>query len=218
MKTQLLAVAGSLFISSTLFAQKMVHDEDRTTFGVRAGVNFATITGKNSAGDKFDNHIKTGFHAGVNAEVPIASGSYIQPGILYTQKGMEFKNGSDNLKLTYIEIPVNYIYKPTLGTGRMLLGVGPYAAFGLGGKLNAAGTESDVEFTKEYDPSITKFQRKGIDYGANLLAGYELANNLSFQINAQLGLADLNPKNLPGTNSKTKSNNTSFGISAGYRF
>ena len=217
MKTRMFVTALAILSSTVLFAQKMTHDEGRTTFGVRGGVNFYTITGKNEGGTKLDNNIKTGFNVGVNAEVPLGSGSYLQPGVLYSQKGADFTN-SNSLKLTYIEIPVNYIYKPVLGNGRMLLGFGPYVGFGLGGKLkNSNDEETDVEFTKTYDAAIAKPQYKGIDYGANLLAGYELAKNISFQINAQLGLAELTPKNYPSAG-KTKQNNTGFGVSVGYRF
>jgi len=217
MKTRMLVTTISILFSTVLFAQKMTHDESRTTFGVRGGVNFFTITGKNAGGDKLENNIKTGFHVGANAEVPLGTGSYLQPGVLYSQKGAGFS--SDNsLKLTYIEVPVNYVYKPVLGTGRMLLGFGPYVGFGLGGKLkNSEDVETDVEFTKSYDEAIAKPQVKGIDYGANLLAGYEFAQNISFQINAQLGLAELTPKNNPN-GGKLKQNNTGFGVSVGYRF
>lgn len=219
MKTKIAATAVAAFLSTALFAQKMTYDAGKTTFGVRGGVNFVNITGKDNAGDKLDNNIRTGFHVGLNAEVPLGSGTYLQPGVLYSQKGAGYEGDLlDHIKLTYIEVPVNFVYKPVLGAGRMLLGFGPYVGFGLGGKQeNNAGTEADVEFTKTYDAGIAKPQLKGIDYGGNLLAGYEFRNNVSFQINAQLGLANLMPEGTPG-NTKTKANNTGFGVSVGYRF
>ncbi len=217
MKTQILTAAAFLLCGSGAFAQKMTYDANRTTFGVRAGVNFTTITGKNASGSRLDNNIKTGVNLGLNAEVPVGTGLYVQPGVLYTQKGAEY-NDNTSLKLTYVEVPVNLIYKPVLGAGRMLLGFGPYVGFGLGGKHKAAnGDETDVEFTKDYDASINKPQLKGIDYGANFLAGYELSNNLSFQLNAQLGLAEMTPQS-NGSDAGGKQNNTGFGVSIGYRF
>jgi len=224
MKTTVFVTVFASLLSTALFAQKMTHDEGRTTFGVRAGANFYTITGKNANGDKLDNNIKTGFNVGVNAEVPLGSGSYLQPGVLYSQKGAKFNTDdyiAGNLKLSYIEVPVNYIYKPILGTGRMLLGFGPYVGFGMGGKRTYKGNvpvkEAHVKFTNSFDPNESEPQYRGIDYGANLLAGYEFSQNISFQINAQLGLAELTPKNFPAIG-KTKSNNTGFGVSVGYRF
>jgi hypothetical protein len=57
---------------------------------------------------------------------------------------------------------------------------------------------------------------KRFDAGGNLLAGYEFANKLSFQLNAQLGLVNINPE-ISGSD-KTKYRNTGFGVSLGYRF
>lgn len=218
MKTRILVLAAVL-TGTTAAAQQMTYEAGGTTFGLRAGVNFQTINGKYANGAEIDNNITTGFHAGVNAEIPVGSGFYVQPGVLYSQKGAEFKttSGNDNVRLSYIEVPVNFVYKPVLGSGRMLLGFGPYAAFGLNGTLTSGGTEQEVEFTKNYDASVMKPQYKGIDAGANLLAGYEFANNVSFQINAQLGLAQLAP-GINGEDNATKMKNTGFGVSLGYRF
>jgi hypothetical protein len=220
MKTRILATAVLALFSTALFAQKMTYDAGRTTFGVRAGVNFFNITGKDANGDKYSNHINTGFNVGVNAEIPVGTGSYLQPGILYSQKGAEF-SGDNEVDLSYIEVPVNFVYKPVLGTGRLLLGFGPYIGVGLDGKVKSSnGTKTDVEFTNDHatetdTPTYAEYKR--LDYGGNLLAGYELANNLSFQLNAQLGLTNLAPAT-NGTDSKAKQNNTGFGVSVGYRF
>jgi hypothetical protein len=221
MKTRIFATAILALSSTVLFAQKMTYDAGKTTFGVRAGVNFNNITGKDASGDKFENNINTGFHAGVNAEIPLGSGSYLQPGILYSQKGAEFKlNGNNEVDLSYIEVPVNFLYKPTLGTGRVLLGFGPYVGVGIDGKVKTNGTKTDVEFTNNHNtetdtPDYAEYKR--LDYGGNFLAGYEFGNNLSFQVNAQLGLANMLPKGTSGNN-KAKANNTGFGVSLGYRF
>jgi hypothetical protein len=57
-----------------------------------------------------------------------------------------------------------------------------------------------------------------LDAGANLLAGYEFSNRISFQLNAQLGLAKINSKYENSPNAKTSAKNTGFGVSLGYRF
>jgi hypothetical protein len=221
MKTAIVA-AAALLMSSALYAQDMTYDAGRTTFGIRAGVNFQNINGKTASGAKLENDILTGFHAGVNAEIPLGTGFYLQPGVLYSQKGTEFDN-DNQVKLNYLEVPVNFVYKPVLGTGRMLLGFGPYVGFGIGGKVKTASTEREVEFEKAAtgNPSLTTGVYKKLDAGANFLAGYEFARNLSFQVNAQLGLVNINPDfiGFGGTvNDETKWRNTGFGVSLGYRF
>lgn len=217
MKTKMLAVVMAAAIATTASAQKMTYDAGKTTFGIRAGANMTTINGENANGEKWKNNLNTNFHAGVNAEIPVGTGSYIQPGVLFAMKGADWDNGSE-LRLNYIEVPVNFVYKPILGQGRMLLGFGPYAGIGVGGKMDMGnGNEKKVEFTNEYQLTNTNPQLRRIDGGANFLAGYEFANNLSLQLNAQLGLINLAPE-INGADNKSSYKNTGFGISAGYRF
>lgn len=220
MKTTIIA-AAALFFSTAVSAQSMTYDAGRTTFGIRAGVNFQNINGKNANGAKLENDIATGFHAGVNAEVPLGTGFYLQPGVLYSQKGTEFEN-DNQVKLNYVEVPVNFVYKPILGTGRMILGFGPYVGFGIGGKVKSGNMERDVTFDKDATtgttPSLAAGVYKRTDAGANFLAGYEFARNLSFQVNAQLGLININPEFTGATNDESRWRNTGFGVSLGYRF
>jgi hypothetical protein len=193
---------------------------DGTSVGIHAGVNMFNINGKNASGAELDNKLKTGFSAGVNVAIPLGSGFYVQPGVDFTQKGTESEN---NIKTTlnYIDIPVNFVYKPILGSGNLVLGFGPYLGFGVSGKVkNANGTTSDVEFKDEYDAALpaTTTQLRRSDAGANLLAGYEFANKLSVNLKAQLGLKDINPDVANDNNNQTRFRNTGFGLSLGYRF
>jgi hypothetical protein len=192
-----------------------------TTFGIRAGVNFQNINGKDANGDKLENKIKTGFNAGVNAEIPVATDFYIQPGVLFSTKGAKFENSDDKINLSYVEVPVNLVYKPLLGTGRVMIGFGPYAGFAVGGKIKqAAGDDFDIKFEKDITQTENQSwaYAKRFDAGANFLAGYEFSNKLSFQLNAQLGLININSNNASILDDKTARKNTGFGISAGYRF
>jgi Outer membrane protein beta-barrel domain len=202
-------------------AQQKSTEEQSITLGVRAGINFQNINGKDNSGDKFENKLKTGFHAGVNAEIPIATDFFVQPGVLFSTKGAKDKDNSDiKQNISYIEIPVNLLYKPLMGTGKLILGFGPYIAFGVGGKRSVGNTDTKTKFKK----SITAAEflnggsyLKRTDAGANLLFGYELSNNLSVQLNAQLGLVKINPEIEGVTTNKTSAKNTGFGISVGYR-
>ena len=217
MMKKVLITAIAVLFGIAGFTQEMAVTANRTTFGLRGGVNFQTFNGKDASDNDLDNGITTGFHLGVNAEIPVGTGSYFQPGILYTMKGAEVKNTDIKTKLSYIEIPLNFVYKPVLGTGNMLLGFGPYVAFGIDGKVDADGNDTDIDFVSDYEPSNPNpFQLKRFDAGGNLLAGYEFANKLSFQLNAQLGLVNINPE-ISGSD-KTKYRNTGFGVSLGYRF
>ncbi len=195
-----------------------------TTFGIRAGVNFQNLNGKDGDGDKLENRLTTGFQVGVNAEIPVATDFYVQPGLLWSTKGARGENSglTEDLKvqLSYLEIPVNFLYKPVLGQGRLLLGVGPYVAIGVGGKLKMGDISRNIEWEKEITTaqaiSGTPYFRR-TDAGANLLFGYELSNGLSTQLNAQLGLTNINPE-VAGADDNSTLKNTGFGVSLGYRF
>lgn len=202
-------------LSATLVAVLLtgaIHAQNKPTFGVRAGVNFQNLTGKDEEGNNLNNDLKAGFNLGANAEIPVAIDFYLQPGLLFTTKGAkyDFQGVKAKQTLSYIEIPVNFLYKPELGEGRLLLGFGPYAAFAVGGKIKYGNTDLDLEFGNEVGKT------KAFDAGANLLAGYEFSNNFSFQLNAGLGL--VNMYNRPSDDSKTSVKNTGFGVSFDYRF
>jgi len=181
------------------------------TFGVRAGINFQNLTGKDEQGDKYSNKLKTGFNIGGNAEIPVAPDFFLQPGLLFSTKGAKFKNSDVKTNLSYIEIPVNFIYKPVLGDGKLLLGMGPYAAFAGGGKYKSGSVTTDIKFGSSTDDDMKRF-----DAGGNFLVGYELSNHLSAQLNAGLGLVNIGNR-APG-DSKSSLKNTGFGLSVGYRF
>lgn len=223
MKKILMLTVTTVFISAAVIAQNKI------SFGLRLGYSLHTINGKDTDGDKLDNALEDGFNGGVNVEIPIGVDFYLQPGVMYVRKGANLKNyeyfgevftGGD-VKLAYIEVPVNLLYKPLLGTGRFLLGFGPYVAFGIGREAIVDQGEFNVEFKNDItttDLNTTPFWYKPVDAGANIFAGYEFNNKLSFQLNTQLGLIKMNPTLNGSETGDASHKNTGFGISLGYRF
>jgi len=193
----------------------------QTGIQVRAGVNFQNLNGK-IMGDKTEGKLKTGFHAGVEVPISIAPEFYIQPGVLYSMKGAVDKDNSDfQTSLSYVEVPVNFVYKPMLGTGHLILGVGPYVGIGVSGKIKDGDDDVSVKFENEISATQLAsgdpyFRRT--DFGGNLLAGYQFANNLLFQLNAQLGMTNVFPKVEGISSDDYKLKNTGFGLSVGYIF
>lgn len=211
----MLAIAG--FATSAYSQTSTVSTElGNTTFGIRAGVNFQNLNGKDESDRNLKNKMKVGFNIGANAEIPIAQDFYVQPGLLFSTKGAKLENTDIKVNLSYLEIPINLLYKPVLGDGKLLLGFGPYLGFAVGGKVD----DTDIKFEKEISqaesgngtPYLKRF-----DAGANLLVGYELSSRISAQLNAQLGLVNIQPK-ITGLDTDAKTKNTGFGISIGYRF
>lgn len=201
----------------------------QTTFGVRAGVNLTNVYGKDMNGVKMSNNLIPGFNVGVNAEIPLATEFYLQPGVLFTTKGAEYdrvdgQNYTRTARLAYIEVPVNLLYKPMVGRGHLLAGFGPYVDFGLGGKVTYEGPGAPGERDVRFKSRVTASDDAGYSYyrpvgaGGNLLFGYEFANKLSFQLNTQLGVTDIFPEDDTRPSAQGNEKHIGFGISAGYRF
>lgn len=224
MKTKLLIFTICMILSAPLMAQNA--DKTKTSFAILGGINFQNLNGKNISGDKLENDLILGYHAGFNIQIPIAPAFYFQPGVLFSTKGA--KNigsiSTSTTNLSYVELPVNFVYKGKLGNGFIMLGFGPYIAYGIGGKVTTevgdAEVETDVEFQNTValtDPLLTTYF-KGLDAGGNIFAGYETAGGLFLQLNTQFGMLNLRPENDWISNDKSIIKNTGFGVSLGYRF
>lgn len=192
----------------------------QVSFGIRAGVNFQNINGEYADGEKYKNDLTLGFHAGVDVEIPIAQDFFVQPGLLFSMKGAAnvFEQEDVNVSISYVELPVHVVFKPQLGSGKIILGFGPYFAYGVAGKLKSDTEDVDIEFTNDVvNGNILTPYLKPLDVGADIFFGYEFSFGLSAQINAQLGLVNMEPK-IDGESPDDITKNTGFGLSLGYRF
>jgi hypothetical protein len=212
-----------MLVSPMAMAQGMYRE--KTSFGILGGVNFQNLNGKDFSGDKLENDLITGFHAGINIQIPVAPEIYFQPGLLFSTKGAKNTEGSmtHTYKLSYVELPLNVVYKAPLGSGYFMLGFGPYVGYAIGGKvLSEGGTvsvESDIEFKNvvELTDPLTTPYFKALDAGGNIFFGYEMASGLFFHGNTQLGMIGINPEYKILSDDKSIIKNTGFGLSVGYR-
>lgn len=198
----------------------------RPSFAVLGGINFQNFNGKDFEGKKLENDLILGFHAGVNMQILIVPQFFFQPGLLFSTKGAKNTEGSLTSKynLSYIELPLNVVYKGLLGKGNIMIGFGPYIGYGIAGKGTieggAATVEVDVEFKKTVEASdpLAVYYFKALDAGGNIFVGYELASGLFFQLNTQLGMIKINPEDNRIPNDESVVKNTGFGLSIGYHF
>ena len=96
------------------------------SFGLLAGVDFATINGN----DFTDTGSLTGFVGGLYVGIPAGKSLVIEPEVLYAGKGATDNTSTTGLKLSsaYIEIPVlvRYNFKPE---GGLFILAGPAVGF-----------------------------------------------------------------------------------------
>ncbi|MCB9299554.1 MAG: PorT family protein [Lewinellaceae bacterium] len=198
----------------------------QTSFAVLGGVNVQNLNGKDITGDKLENDMIIGFHAGVNAQIPIVPQFYFQPGLLFSTKGAKNTNGAitNKFNISYVELPLNLVYKALLGNGYIMIGFGPYLGYGIGGKVttegDAASIKTDITFQNvvEAGDPLGEFYLKAFDAGGNVFVGYEMANGVFFQLNTQLGMLKINPEDKRISSNDSSLKNTGFGLSLGYRF
>jgi hypothetical protein len=202
--------------------------QNKTTVGIRAGYNFYTIHGRYANGDNFWLKTEDGMHVGADVEIPVGKNLYLQPGILYNQKGANFddyfmvwKEYHGDVKLSYIEFPLNFVLKPPVGSGHIILGAGGFIGKGIGREAGVDEGMIAVKFKNDVDSAELKrtpFYYRPWDAGANFMAGYQFANNLFLQANGQVGLKRINPPIEGYWDGKTKHRTIGVSMSIGYRF
>jgi hypothetical protein len=135
-----------------------------------------------------------------------------------------------DMKLTYVELPLNIVYSTAgeEGGAGFFIGLGPSIGLGLSGKfkgdytVSAMGqTESepidtDIKFDGKNDDEVDANDEDGhfkrLDFGANVIAGYQLSNGVFINAHYNYSFSNINP------NAGVESKNRYFGIGIGYFF
>ena len=223
MKTKLFSIVFILMISTSIVSAQDI-GKAKVSFAILGGVNFQNLNGKDMFGDKLVNKMIIGYHAGFNIQLPVAPQFFFQPGLLLSTKGAENKALISTYKLSYIEMPLNFVYKGSLGNGNIMIGFGPYIAYGIAGKATiesgSVTLKTDIKYKNVVeigDPILTTYFR-AFDAGGNIFVGYEMAGGIFLQLNSQFGMIEINPEYKLFTTDKSSVKNTGFGLSLGYKF
>lgn len=173
------------------------------SFGVKGGVNFATITG-----DDFDSpDSRTSFHVGALAEFPLAEIFSIQVEALYSGQGFEYNfdggilggEGNVEYQLDYINVPV--LAKVYVIEG-LSLEVGPQFGFKVNEEIDtdANSDGGDYEFEEAED----------FDFGIAAGLTFETSMGLFASGRYNMGLTEIF--------SDSDAKNSVFQIGVGYKF
>ncbi|MXV15688.1 outer membrane beta-barrel protein [Hufsiella ginkgonis] len=211
-KVIILAIAS--LIGGASYAQSTVK------FGLKGGVSLPKYQFKQVDGKDPDTKTTTNFHVTGYADAPLSSMFSIQPGISLQGKGGKYID-NNNLQAEqntlWIEVPVNFVAKLPLGTGKgtnLFLGAGPYAGFGISGEnkltTNNAETKSDISFGDDSGDNL-----KGTDFGVNFLGGFQMGSGFTLGAGYGMGLTDLRPG---GSGGNGKQTNRVWSFSAGFLF
>jgi hypothetical protein len=196
------------------------------SFGPKAGVNFATLTG-----DIEDAEFKVGMHIGGAAEIMFNEKMGLQAELLYSMQGTQNKytetstyggitetyKSDEKIKLSYINLPVMFKYYVVKGFN---VEVGPQL-----GILVTAKAEGDYEYS--YSGGGSDYTESGseefdiddellpIDFGFNFGLGYKMDSGLNFGARYNLGLMNINDQS---NSDNYKMSNGVIQLSAGFMF
>jgi len=184
-------------------------------FGIRTGLSFASQAIDDP--DVISTNSITAYNISVIAEKPLKNSFYLQTAVELTGKGViTYQNAqTSTYKLTYLDIPLNVLYKFSLQwLGKLYAGTGVYVADGISGNVQFENTNNtsgqNIEFGSSQD-------YKKFDVGANFTAGFELNNHLTFNTNYALGLNNIATDD-PANASVLSTKNRVFSIGLGFLF
>ncbi|MDV6167957.1 porin family protein [Flavobacterium sp. DG1-102-2] len=151
-----LSAAALLFAGATVYAQDPSNTNMSPSFGVKGGVNFATVTG-----DDFDSpDSRTSFHVGLLAEFPLAEIFSLQVEALYSGQGFKSDvNGGIFGGEGKVEYQLDYINVPVLAKVYLIEGLsieaGPQFSFKVNEEIdadaNADGGDLDVNEAEDFE-------------------------------------------------------------------
>jgi outer membrane protein with beta-barrel domain len=122
-------------------------------------------------------------------------------GLEYIGKGAKFFGGNGTIGLNYLEVPIHFLYHYPIGPGHAYGGLGPYFAYGIGGR---DGGESSFG---ENNGGFKRF-----DAGVGFMFGYKLSMGVSLDFGYDLGLA-----NIEYASQDVKGHSRCFSINLGYQ-
>jgi len=147
-------------------------------FGLKGGLNLATIDSKES------NDIKSrvGYHAGLFANIPVSSQIAIQPEAVYSSQGAKYTEGGleHSLALNYVNIPV--MVQAMVGRG-FYAQVGPQLGILTGTADKVGDVETDIFSTDD-------FKKTDVALGVGL--GYKGLGGFGIDARYNLGLTNIN--------------------------
>lgn len=190
--------------------------EAQVRFGAAGGITISTMSIEED-GVGFDPQSLVGFHVGGLMDVCLTDRLSIQPGVLFSTKGSAYKGFDLKVKASYVEVPVNLVYKLGWTDYYFMVIAGPYFGYGVGGYMSYGGVKADImrgsggaDFLKPFD--------MGLNTGVG--AAYK---NFQLALIYQFGLVNINNfSNLEGVAlqeaAKIESHNSVLSMSLSYFF
>ncbi len=112
--------------------------------------------------------------------------------------------------ISYINIPLTFIYHSELLEKKAFFGLGPYLAYALSGRYTTHNG-TDMTTSIAWGSDVDQDDAKRFDFGIDILAGYELQKNLILTAKFDFGL-----NQIATSDAGLKVHTLNFGITCGY--
>ncbi|MCJ7446064.1 MAG: PorT family protein [Bacteroidales bacterium] len=159
------------------------------SIGIKAGFSLAEGMYKLYV-TKIPTSCIVGFPIGISGDMPISESFFLNSGFLFIKKGTkaDISGAEEKVRIRYLEIPVNVVYKHDSVTWKLFAQAGPYVGIGLSARIKQEDNKEKVGFGPEAD------QYKRMDYGINIGFGIEVD---PVQIGINYGFGFINISNFP---------------------
>lgn len=179
----------TIYQNSTVKEQRQkasTNDEKAVVFGIRAGVNLASLNVKRAADGKCS--MVTSFHAGLNLDIRLVDLLHLNTSLLFSQKGYKYEHDWDRerqetAKAQFIMLPVQL----SLRIGFFQINAGPYLDYGIGGEIEYGRSGRKTDTFKYYD---------ALNYGILAGAGFNLGKHFYLGADYEMGLSDYANRNI----------------------
>lgn len=161
-------------------------NERAVVFGIRAGVNIASL-GLNSAADGKCSMV-TSFHAGLSLDIRLVELLHLNTSLLFSQKGYKYEHDWDRerqetAKAQFVMLPVQL----SLRLGFFQINAGSYVEYGFGG---------EIEYGRRGWKRDTFDYYEAFNYGITAGAGFNIGKRFYLGANYEMGLSDYANRNV----------------------
>lgn len=207
--------------------------ENKTVWGIRAGLNVANIHMSDLDGEAKPDS-RTGFHAGVSFQQPLGKITplYLESGLYMSAKGFKQKASFEGesfeatAKPMYLQIPILLSYHFNTNSVSFQPYAGFYYGLGIGGKLESkysydgetASVKTDLfketKFEEEGETYTEDQKLKRSDFGMRFGLGVTIKQHYYIGAGYEMSLSNIaKDKEIYG-----KMKNRNFFVSVGYNF
>jgi hypothetical protein len=213
-----------IILSSAAIAQVRV--------GIKAGPDFArlldAVEGYNGSGSTtlLNTDSRTYLYGGIFADIPLGKENmfYLRPQLEYLGAGGQLPlitdyNGNaiispTKYSLHYIDLPVQFLFSPTLPIGKPWIGAGLYGGVLLNGTAKYGNNSTHLLIGNNDNDAIERY-----DFGFSFTAGLTLKCGILIGGDFQQGLIRVSPQSPYGTSApRPNTRNAIGGVHIGYEF